>query len=243
MSKRVLPLRQASAFTLIELLVVIAIIAILAALLLPALSRAKERTRRVKCMSNLRQIGVASHLYVEDNHDVLPTGHWTPSNPIPGEGSHTLANLWSLGFPINIGLLMTETYLPETPGVEYCPSRRAGDWLSVEGMPSVALGWSEWRKPAPAHCEASYTYLGPRKWNWTNQPFCLAADAFYMDTGDDGIYLGTFMGAPRCHGNGYYNTLFSDCSVRNYVDRTEQFRQFNHYRQEQGMWLFTKLLR
>jgi len=59
-------------FTLIELLVVIAIIAILAALLLPALSRAKESARSIQCLNHLRQISLATRLYAEENDDLFP---------------------------------------------------------------------------------------------------------------------------------------------------------------------------
>ncbi len=115
----------AEGFTLIELLVVIAIIAILAALLLPALAKAKSSGRRAACVSNLRQLGLAIHLYSQDNKGRIPYGPTAPpfSHPAefyPSTGSPTSLLSLRSGAPAGLGLLLTNE-LAHTPTVLFCP--------------------------------------------------------------------------------------------------------------------------
>jgi prepilin-type N-terminal cleavage/methylation domain-containing protein/prepilin-type processing-associated H-X9-DG protein len=79
--------RPCRGFTLIELLVVIAIIAILAAMLLPALSNAKNRSLRVSCTNNLRQIGLGLAMYADESNDRLPPADFNPEVD-PGSGPY-----------------------------------------------------------------------------------------------------------------------------------------------------------
>jgi prepilin-type N-terminal cleavage/methylation domain-containing protein len=86
------------AFTLIELLTVFAIVALLAALLLPAMSRGRETARRIVCMNNLRQWGLATQLYAADHGDFLPPD----GTPNPGESSTNTG--WYIQLPRQIDL-------------------------------------------------------------------------------------------------------------------------------------------
>lgn len=118
--------KSSGAFTLVELLVVISIIAILAALLLPALASARERGRRVACLSNLRQLGIAIHGYASDNDGKIPYGPKAPlfTNPgdfYPSTGSPTSLISLQSGAPVGLGLIL-RSYIINQRKILFCPS-------------------------------------------------------------------------------------------------------------------------
>ncbi len=176
-SKGPAPDAGAGGFTLIELLVVIAIIAILAAMLLPALAKAKERALRTNCASNMRQCGVAINMYTADNAETLPICGW-PSGQNPWQtysacrvtpGTTTVTR----GF-MSLGLLFRTKIVPDAK-VFYCASNKAAgnNWVytyytQVGPWPSSPVGDEQVRTgynyyPQQRETELAGGYMLPRQ--------------------------------------------------------------------------------
>ena len=124
-------LREADAFTLIELLVVIAIIAILAAMLLPALAKAKEKGYRTICLNNQRQIMVSTTIYTGEFNDFIPFCNAQQFDPLGPGWLYNYPNLSQPGDAVN-GLIWNYHH---STNIYWCPIDRAPLTMSVPPVP------------------------------------------------------------------------------------------------------------
>lgn len=212
-TKSFLPTTSISArhgFTLVELLVVIAIISILAAMLLPALSNARESAKRATCVNNLRQIGQAIYLYAQDFEGKTPRG--------PDGRFYCLWGAVSSGtdVPTGLGLLVSQGYISQNNAkIFYCPSVpltvQRGYANPIWGWSKFALGEETW---------SSYDYRVVR--------YVDSQEVWGMNLSDDvgkamvsdgyiNEWATGFYGSERHHKIGY-NVLYTDGSVKWYAD-------------------------
>jgi prepilin-type N-terminal cleavage/methylation domain-containing protein len=203
-------------FTLIELLVVIAIIAILAAMLLPALARAKERAKRAQCLSNLKQIAIGMHVYALDNLDFVVAARLVPGS--------TYFNQLALDPPqelqaATVGLIMFSNSLQN---IWTCPDRPKLPWLdSAYDQWNIGYqymgGITNWYNPAQ-----TLPSLSPVKMTRSKPFWVLAADAVVETENGwgqpDPTHLGVYDNLPPHKDTGVFpaggNEVFTDGSAR-----------------------------
>jgi prepilin-type N-terminal cleavage/methylation domain-containing protein/prepilin-type processing-associated H-X9-DG protein len=234
--------RKVKAFTLIELLVVIAIIAILAAILFPVFAQAKAAAKKISCLSNMKQLGLASNMYVNDYDDRLPyTGDnggfwaWYPSeesgNTLGFMDPNAFQNWGAELYPYvkNFGIYICPSAEKITGNVPYAFKTAAGAGNTTYDYNGVVVGASTTTMSSPATTivlqssdgTSSDAYMQPTIFNVTSSPnnTVISIDSPPLCNGIDINWMG------EIHGKGD-NYSFADGHAKFYNRTAVTFKMF-----------------
>lgn len=144
-----------SAFTLIELLVVIAVVSLLVAVLAPSLQKVRERSRQIRCSTNLKNIGLGLVSFANQNDDALPLPQYSAANPSRGYACYDKT---APSAAMQLAQVYSEGFLGDSASVLYCPSF-AADYSKYAG----SNGWGQDWSFGGNVINASYFYAPQRK--------------------------------------------------------------------------------